>query len=179
MAAAGVLDLDVLVDKADWVTALPGVEGHCRRAAGAAFERLWRRRQAAEATLVLADDARVASLNRTFRGIDAATNVLSFPATEHALAMIGAVGEGSGSDVIGPPVPLGDMILAYETVEAEAGRNAKSLADHVSHLVVHGILHLLGYDHQTDSEADVMEALETSLLAGLGVADPYAGPHDL
>ena len=176
MAAAGVLDLDVLVDEADWVAALPGVERHCRRAARAAFGRVWRSRRSAEATLVLADDARVAGLNRTFRGIDAPTNVLSFPATDDVADI---VGEGAGGDGAGPPVTLGDMILGYETTQSEAHRDGKSLADHLSHLVVHGILHLLGYDHQTDSEAEVMEALETSVLADLGVADPYPGPHDL
>ncbi len=178
MAAAAALDLDVLVDAADWVIALPGVEGHCRRAARAAFHRTWRRAQTAEVALVLADDARVADLNRSFRGIDAPTNVLSFPAEAGILDPMGAGADESAYGA-GAPVYLGDIILAYQTVAGEARRDGRSLADHVSHLVVHGILHLLGYDHQTDSEAGAMEALETAVLADLGVCDPYTGLHDL
>ncbi len=170
--AAGILDLDILVDEGNWAAALPAVDGHCRRAGKAAFDRVWCSARSAEATLVLADDARVAELNRVFRGIDAPTNVLSFPQVN------GSGGCGAFEDQVddnGPPVALGDIIVAYETTETEARRDGKALADHLSHLVVHGILHLLGYDHQTDCEIVRMESLETSVLAELGVADPYAG----
>ncbi|MFO1152378.1 MAG: rRNA maturation RNase YbeY [Rhodospirillales bacterium] len=173
MAAPRVLDLDILIDREDWVAELPAVEGLCRQAADAAMAQTWHGTRCAEATLLLADDARIAHLNRTFRGIDGPTNVLSFPASD---ANIQQAGE---SDDTGRPVLLGDIILAFETVRVEANRDGKSLADHVSHLVVHGILHLLGYDHQTDPEADVMETLEASVLSGLGVADPYSDLHDI
>jgi probable rRNA maturation factor len=108
-----------------------------------------------EVTLVLTDDAEMRTLNRTWRGKDASTNVLSFPA-----------GEPLGA-IAGEPCPLGDVVLAGETVLAEADDKAIPVADHVSHLVVHGMLHLLGFDHERDAEAEAMEALETKILAGL------------
>jgi probable rRNA maturation factor len=114
---------------------------------------------AAELSIVLTDDAEQRVLNRDWRGIDSATNVLSFP----QIAPFGAV-EGL----------LGDIILARETVVREAGEMGISLTDHFTHLVVHGFLHLLGYDHMDDDEALAMESLETQILASLGVADPYA-----
>ena len=107
----------------------------------------------------MADDEFVQALNREFRGQDNATNVLSFPA--------------DASDVPENfPKPLGDIILAYETTKAEATADGKELTDHLSHLVVHGVLHLLGADHQNDAEAKEMERREISILAGLGIADP-------
>jgi probable rRNA maturation factor len=107
---------------------------------------------AGELCLVLADDALQRRLNRDFRGRDKSTNVLSFE---------------------GAPATLGDVVLALETVAAEAESQGKSLADHVAHLVVHGVLHLMGYDHQTAAAARQMERLEIAILAGLGIADPY------
>ena len=116
-----------------------------------------------EVTLVLSDDAEMAELNRLWRGKDTSTNVLSFPA--------GApIGSESG------PRPLGDVVLAAETVRREAEAQGVPLADHVSHLIVHGVLHLLGFDHEREAEAKRMEALEAKALAGLGIADPYAEP---
>jgi probable rRNA maturation factor len=113
-----------------------------------------------EVSVVLADDAAVRELNRTWRHRDAPTNVLSFPA--HA-------GTGDGRQ----PRFLGDIVIAYETVAHEAGSQRKSLAQHLAHLAVHGFLHLVGYDHQTDDEAAAMEQLETLILARLDVPDPY------
>jgi probable rRNA maturation factor len=110
----------------------------------------------------LADDAEQQRLNRDWRGIDRPTNVLAFPGWEP--------GELPPA---GAPWLLGDVALAYETVAREAQQQGKAFADHFRHLIVHGVLHLLGYDHATETEASQMEALETSILAGLGVADPY------
>ena len=115
-----------------------------------------------EVTLVLTDDDEMRELNRIWRGKDASTNVLSFPAGE-------PVGEAHGE-----PSPLGDIVLAGETVIEEAKLKGIPAADHAAHLVVHGMLHLLGFDHERDADAERMEALETKVLAGLGIADPYA-----
>ncbi len=112
-----------------------------------------------ELSLLLANDAGVRELNRAWRGIDEPTNVLSFP--------------GSGAPTPDGVRHLGDIALAFETVAREAEAEGKSLAHHVAHLIVHGVLHLLGLDHGTDEEADAMEALEIRALAGLGIADPY------
>jgi probable rRNA maturation factor len=114
---------------------------------------------ASELSIVLTDDAEQRELNRDWRGIDKSTNVLSFPQIEP----FGPV-EGI----------LGDIILARETLEREATEMQVSFDDHFTHLVVHGFLHILGYDHMDDDEALVMESLETQILASLGVADPYA-----
>jgi probable rRNA maturation factor len=115
----------------------------------------------AELSLLLTDDKRIRVVNRDWRGFDKATNVLSFPAAPpERIAM--------------SPV-LGDIVIAFETVEREALAEGKSLADHFSHLVIHGLLHLLGEDHETEAEAQRMEALEVAALARLGIADPYAG----
>lgn len=111
-------------------------------------------------TLLLTDDGSVRALNAQFRGQDKPTNVLSFPA---------------------PPNPeqhLGDVALAYETCAREAAEQGKPLSHHLQHLVAHGVLHLLGYDHMSDPEAEEMEAIERTVLASLGVPDPYAAEHD-
>lgn len=114
---------------------------------------------AAELAIVLTDDAEQHELNQQWRGKDSATNVLSFPQIEPFDPVIGI---------------LGDIILARETLEREAADQGTSFADHFTHLVVHGFLHILGYDHLTDAQAQQMESLETQILASLGVDDPYA-----
>ncbi|MDP3258795.1 MAG: rRNA maturation RNase YbeY [Bosea sp. (in: a-proteobacteria)] len=114
----------------------------------------------AELSLLLTDDRRIRIVNRDWRGFDKATNVLSFPAA-------------SADRIAASPV-LGDIVIAFETVAAEAEAEGKALADHFSHLVIHGLLHLLGEDHETDADAQRMEALEVAALARLRIADPYA-----
>ena len=115
------------------------------------------------------DDEDIRALNRDYRGRDSATNVLSF-----------ALGDETGSNnqlsqqPQGVPKLLGDVVTAFETCAKEAEVQNKMLADHLRHMVVHGVLHLLGYDHQSDDDAQLMENLEREILAGLGVADPYA-----
>ncbi len=111
-------------------------------------------------SLCLADDATLRALNARWRGIDKATNVLSFPS-----ASVGALGDAT---------MLGDIALAYETLAREADNLCVPLADHYRHLIAHGFLHLIGYDHERDAEAERMEALETRILARLGAADPHA-----
>jgi probable rRNA maturation factor len=114
----------------------------------------------AEVSLVLCDDAFIAELNRKWRRRDEATNVLAFP---------------SGGPIASTPV-LGDIVIAYETASKEAEEAGRPLRDHVAHLMAHGFLHLIGYDHIADADAETMEALERSVLSRLGIADPYAAP---
>ncbi|WP_395708268.1 rRNA maturation RNase YbeY [Reyranella sp.] len=143
---------DVVLLDAAWQRALPGVERLVRRAARAALVGA-RRSGRRSLTIALADDRRVRALNARDRKKDKPTNVLSYPSGERAF--------------------LGDIVLARQTVWREAREQAKTAADHVSHLVVHGTLHLVGYDHDNDADADRMEALERRVLARLGIADPY------
>lgn len=153
-----------------WPQVLPAAEDLARRAAaaasGAAAGALAARD--AEISLVLADDATLRRHNRDYRGIDKPTNVLAFAAAE-------APGETGGppEDAEGPLL-LGDVLLARETLIREAGEQGKRPADHLCHLVVHGVLHLLGHDHLSEDEAQIMERLEVAALGRLGIADPYA-----
>ena len=117
-------------------------------------------REGVEVSLCLADDAALRALNAHWRGTDKPTNVLSFPSAP--------------SDRAGQASTLGDIALAYETLAREAEDLGVPLADHYRHLLAHGFLHLIGYDHEEDAEAERMEALETRILARLGAADPYA-----
>jgi probable rRNA maturation factor len=151
--------IDLSITCAAWKRALPSVAHVARGAAQAALAQSGKRIGAAEVSLVLAHDATVRALNGRWRGQDAATNVLAF-ASDEARAK-------------SQPVLLGDVVLAYETVVREAKEQDKRLADHLRHLVIHGVLHLLGYDHVKAVPAKRMEALERRILASLGVADPY------
>ena len=151
--------IDLSITCAAWKRALPSAASVARRAAQAALAQSGKRFGAAELSLVLADDATVRALNAHWRGKDAPTNVLAFASDEPPAR--------------GKPVLLGDVVLAYQTVAREAKAQHKRLADHLRHLVIHGVLHLLGYDHIKAAPAKRMEALETQILASLGVADPY------
>lgn len=125
----------------------------------------------AEIAVVLTDDAEVQQLNRQYRGKDRPTNVLSFPQVQ--IDLIDIMGMADDGELL-----LGDIVVARETCVAEATAKGIALADHVTHLVVHGTLHLLGYDHGDDHAAEAMEAMEREALAGLGIADPYALKED-
>jgi len=148
-----VIEVEVAADA--WTAAEPEAE---RLAAGAAEATLAAegRADAGAIAILLADDETVRALNARFRGKDSPTNVLAFPA---------------------PPMTsghLGDVALAYGVCVREAAAQGKTLGEHLVHLAAHGVLHLLGYDHQTDAEAESMEARERLILATLGVPDPYA-----
>ena len=157
------LDVGVQVACEDWrVIADP--QALCERAFAAAVHAGAPAPQdGAEVSVLFCDDAAIRALNRDWRGKDSATNVLSFPA---APAPPGA------------PAALGDIALAFGTVRREAEAEGKSLADHAAHLLVHGFLHLSGYDHEGDAEAEAMEAMERASLAALGIADPYGAHPD-
>ena len=149
--------IEVEAESPDWTQALPDVEALCRRAAEAALSGASRD---GDLVVLLTDDASIAELNGQFRGKSGPTNVLSFPAAETARPH------------------LGDVAVSYGVTAREAAEQGKSLADHLSHLVAHGVLHLVGYDHEDEAEAEAMEALERRVLAGLGAPDPYAPGAD-
>jgi probable rRNA maturation factor len=119
------------------------------------------------------DDARIAELNGAFRGKGKPTNVLSWPSEDRAPEVPGLAPEKPDPGPASDPVELGDIALAYETCLAEAMDQQKSASDHVAHLIVHGVLHLLGYDHIHAEDARLMESLEVRILAPLGISDPY------
>jgi probable rRNA maturation factor len=145
--------MDIVVESPLWRDA-PNAAAVLRRAIGEAAE-VTDATGARELAIMLCDDAAMRELNARWRGRPEPTNVLSFPAA-------------------GEAVTLGDIAIAYETTAREAEAEGKPFADHLAHLAVHGFLHLLGYDHQSDAEAAAMERLETAILERLGVPDPYA-----
>jgi probable rRNA maturation factor len=148
----------VEVEDEAWTAALPGAAELARQAAEAAIAG-----HAGEVAILLTGDEDVRDLNRRFLSKDKATNVLAFPD-------IAAAKE---------PGRLGDIALAFGVCRAEAADQAKPLADHLRHLVVHGVLHLLGYDHQRDEDAARMEAVERRILAGMNISDPYQAKADV
>jgi probable rRNA maturation factor len=175
---AGDLDLSVLVEDGRWDVVLaggrPALEDLAAVAVSAALAGAGEAEAALSLAVVLADDARVAALNAAYRGREGPTNVLSFAVRDAAPDVAPAPGlEELGPEELGPE-ELGDVILALETCRREAGDLGTDLRSHLCHLIVHGVLHLLGYDHQDDEQAEEMEGLETEILAGLGIADPYA-----
>jgi len=147
--------IEIEVEAEAWTGALRDAEAVVDRAAQAALGTV-----EGDIVVLLTDDAAVRALNGRFRDKDRPTNVLSFPAPENAAPH------------------LGDIVLAYGVCATEAAAQGKTLADHLSHLVVHGVLHLLGRDHEDDAEAEEMEAEERDILAQIGVADPYLAEQD-
>jgi probable rRNA maturation factor len=125
-----------------------------------------------EISVLLTGDAQVHALNRQYRQQDKPTNVLSFPMI--SADDIAALAQGDEDDCADQEIMLGDIVLAHETCAREAAVRAVSLADHAAHLIVHGVLHLLGHDHMNDAEAVVMESTERRAMAVLGLHDPYA-----
>jgi probable rRNA maturation factor len=159
-----ILSIEVSVPCGTWFGACPDAAALVAEAARAALAGAAAPSGGAPLILavILTDDAEQRSLNRTYRGTDAPTNVLAFTLSDQIT-----------DPAAGAPVLLGDVVLAFETVEREAAEQHKKLADHLAHLVVHGVLHLLGFDHRSDAEAAVMEAREIAILKIVGVPDPY------
>jgi probable rRNA maturation factor len=147
--------IEIEVEDAAWTRGLSDVQAVVERAAKAALGKV-----EGDVVILLTDDAAIQDLNARFRDKDRATNVLSFPAAESAFPH------------------LGDVVLAHAYCAAEAVAQSKTLSDHLSHLLVHGILHLLGHDHMEDDEAEEMEGEERLILADLGIADPYLSEQD-
>ena len=153
---------EVLVVADCWQTE-PGAEAVIQRAVTAAAEIVNADTGEAEIAVMLTDDAGIRTLNSNWRGIDKPTNVLSFPALQAS--------PGGPDDA---PRMLGDIAIAFETTRKEADDEQKPFDHHLSHLAVHGFLHLIGYDHEKDADAEAMERLEQEILAQLGIPDPYA-----
>lgn len=124
-------------------------------------------------SLLGCSDTRIAALNADFRGKPQPTNVLSWPSQERGAEFAGEAPEPPEPGEADDPEPLGDIAIAWETCAREAGEQDKPMVDHVTHLIVHGMLHLLGYDHVEEEDAALMEGLEVRILASLGVSDPY------
>ena len=160
-------DIDILIEDERWTSF--DLETLATRAFDAALAETGI--DHAELSLLACDDARIATLNADFRGKPVPTNVLSWP--EEDLASDEGAAPRAPTPDPGGALSLGDIAIAYDTCAAEAAAQGKPLADHVSHLLVHGLLHLLGYDHIRDGDATRMEALEVKILGKLGVPDPY------
>lgn len=170
---AAALSVDIDITAAGWRRAVPEAEATCRRALDAAWHAadtgLARalKDRAVEVSVLLTDDDEIVRLNREYRDREGPTNVLSFAAVS---------AESLAAEPPGAPVLLGDVVMALGQMRREAAAAALPITDHFCHLAVHGMLHLLGYDHIEDDDAEIMENLETAVLAGLGVADPHARP---
>jgi probable rRNA maturation factor len=150
--------IEVEIDSPDWTAALTDADAVAIRAAEAALAGAG---ETGDVVVLLTGDAEIAELNGRYRGKAGPTNVLSFPSPESARPH------------------LGDVAVAYGVTAREASEQGKPLANHLLHLVAHGVLHLVGYDHEDEAEAEAMEALERRVLAGLGAPDPYAPGADL
>ncbi len=170
------LEIDVSLSCPLWAKTLADAEKLAREAALAAYRAAGAGPGPAEASIVLADDAFVQGLNRQYRDQDSPTNVLSFPADEST----GGPASAPTETAPGAPRMLGDIVVAFETASQEAADQRKPISDHLCHLVVHGMLHLLGHDHRTASQAEAMEKLEIDILTGLEIANPYLnGPRQV
>jgi probable rRNA maturation factor len=160
-AESETLEIDVRVADPRWQAALGDIEALARRVLGHASLQTT---SGGEVSILMTSDSEMRDLNRRWRGIDKPTDVLSFP--------------GKGPQAPDAPVHIGDIALAFETSQRDAEEMNRPFDGHVSHLLVHGFLHLLGYDHIEPEDAALMEPLEASILAGLGWPDPYAaGPY--
>ena len=156
----GVLSIDLRVADPRW-DALGDVDALAAHVLGYAANQT---KSAGEVSILMTDNAKMHALNKKWRGFDKPTDVLSFPA--------------DGPEIPGEPVHLGDIAMGYETAFGDAQAMGRPFEGHVSHLLIHGFLHLLGYDHIESEDAKVMEPLEATILAGLGWPDPYAtGPY--
>jgi probable rRNA maturation factor len=149
------MNLDISIDDRDWNT-VPNLRKLARNAISATLEE-----NSVSLSLLFTSDAKILEINQQWRGKAVPTNVLSFPVSAKI-----PVPQGE-------PRPLGDIVLAFGTVSREAGEQKKPIAHHVTHLIVHGVLHLLGYDHEKNDDAEAMEAREIAVLADLGMENPY------
>lgn len=158
------------IEDENWFDAFPDLEKKVEQAAVLAFNKAWRAKRTFEIGLILTDNDHVQELNATYRAKDKPTNVLSFPQF--------SLQELEGDETLPPlpldaALPLGDVFIAYDVVRQESVAENKSLEAHTLHMVVHGVLHLLGHDHMKTQEAEIMEKLECDILRDLGYPSPY------
>jgi probable rRNA maturation factor len=161
------ITIEINIEEEEWQKTCPNAERIIKEAATAALHGagIAGKAQSIEVSVLLTNDEYIQSLNHNYRDKDKPTNVLSFPLEEFVA--------GNYADV-GGDIAIGDIIFALETISREAQEQTKSMEEHLAHLAVHGTLHLIGYDHENDHDAEIMEALEVTILAGLGIANPYA-----
>lgn len=167
--------VDLVIEAEAWDDALPELADLAEQAAGMALSVLPETHRSAEICVMACDDARIAELNAEFRDKPAPTNVLSWPAHELAPPTPGempALPPDSGGT--SGPVFLGDVAISLQTTQNEAAAASRPLKSHALHLILHGCLHLLGYDHDTPEDAEVMEGIERRAMIAAGYADPYA-----
>lgn len=172
MAEAGLIAL--AVEEPAWLAELPELEGLAAAAAGLAIEAAGLDPARFEVSILACDDARIARLNLDHRGKAGPTNVLSWPAFALAPVHPGALPPAPPAPPPGARQPLGDVAIALETARREAREQGIPLKDHTIHLILHGCLHLLGFDHGTEADAETMEGIEIRALARLGIPDPYS-----
>jgi probable rRNA maturation factor len=163
--------VETVIEDARWEAF--GLEALAERAGRAALAGLGLPVAGFAISVMGCDDARIAALNAGFRGKPVPTNVLSWPSEDRAPDVVGEAPDLPEPGPAEDPESLGDIAIAWETCAREAEEHGKPMADHVTHLLVHGVLHLLGYDHVEDADAALMEALEVRILATLGLSDPY------
>lgn len=162
--------IDVLIEDARW----SDLDQQAQAAGLATFAALGLPMAGFSLCVMGCDDARIMALNADFRGKPKATNVLSWPTQDRGVQTAGDVPALPTAGPIDDPEHLGDIAISYDTCAAEAKMAEKPMADHVTHLIIHGILHLFGYDHITEADGDLMEALEVRILADMGLPNPYA-----
>lgn len=164
--------VDTVIEDPRWEAF--GLDAVAQRACQAAMGYLGHAGQGFTLCLMGCDDAHIATLNADFRGKPTPTNVLSWPSGDRAADRPGATPDAPEPGPVDDPESLGDIAIAWETCAAEAQAAGKPMPDHVTHLVIHGLLHLLGYDHENDIDATLMETTETRILETLGHSDPYS-----
>jgi len=166
----GDMTIDVLIEEPGWKTM--GLEALTDRSARATLTHMRLDPVRFDISVLGCNDARIAALNADFRGKPAPTNVLSWPSEERSAETLGGVPD-LPEMTQGEATELGDIAIAYQTCLAEATKAGRDVSAHVCHLLVHGVLHLLGYDHMSDEDAALMEGLEVEILASMGLEDPY------
>lgn len=164
--------VDIVLEDDRWEAF--GLEALANKAAQVALDELGFGAEGFTFCIMGCDDARILELNGDFRGKAQPTNVLSWPSEERGAEVAGDLPYPPEAGAADDPESLGDIAISYDTCAAEAEAAGKPLSDHVTHLVVHGLLHLLGYDHVRDADGDLMEATEVRILARLGLSDPYS-----